>query len=80
MPSFSQSLEQTLHRAFALAKARHHQNATPEHLLLSLVEDPDATKVFSFFRVDLDVLKSGLHEYIESELVARVIQIGGRAS
>ena len=33
MPSFSRSLEQSLHRALALANERHHEYATLEHLL-----------------------------------------------
>ena len=36
MPTFSQSLEQSLHRALAIANERHHQYATLEHLLLVL--------------------------------------------
>ena len=39
MPTFSQSLEQSLHRALAIANERHHQYATLEHLLLSLIDD-----------------------------------------
>ena len=42
MPTFSQSLEQSLHRALAIANERHHQYATLEHLLLSLIDDSDA--------------------------------------
>ena len=47
MPSFSRPLEDTLHRAVALANARSHEYATLEHLLLALVEDPDASAVMS---------------------------------
>ena len=39
MPTFSQSLEQSLHRALAIANERHHEYATLEHLLLSLIDD-----------------------------------------
>ena len=45
MPTFSQSLEQSLHRALAIANERHHQYATLEHLLLSLIDDSDAAAV-----------------------------------
>ena len=45
MPTFSQSLEQSLHRALAIANERHHQYATQEHLLLSLIDDSDAAAV-----------------------------------
>jgi hypothetical protein len=37
--TFSQSLEQSLHRALAIANERHHEYATLEHLLLSLIDD-----------------------------------------
>ena len=37
MPTFSRSLEQSLHRALALANERHHEYATLEHLLLALI-------------------------------------------
>jgi hypothetical protein len=33
MPTFSRNLEQSLHRALALANERHHEYATLEHLL-----------------------------------------------
>jgi len=37
----SRNLEQTLHRALALANERHHEYASVEHLLLALLEDTD---------------------------------------
>ena len=37
MPSFSRNLEQTLHRALAVASKRRQEYATLEHLLLSLL-------------------------------------------
>ena len=45
MPTFSRGLEQSLHRALALANERHHEYATLEHLLLALIEDQDAAAV-----------------------------------
>ena len=42
MPTFSRGLQQSLHRALALANERHHEYATLEHLLLALIEDQDA--------------------------------------
>ena len=41
----SRNLEQTLHRALALAAERRHEYATLEHLLLGLTEDNDAATV-----------------------------------
>src|SRR5215210_6220221 len=68
MPTFSRSLEQSLHRALALANERRHEYATLEHLLLALLEDQDASAVMRACNVDLDKLKRSLVGYIESEL------------
>ena len=63
MPTFSRSLEQSLHRALALANERHHEYATLEHLLLALIDDPDAAQVMQACGVDLgdlgDVVRAG---------------------
>src|SRR5881398_16664 len=67
MPTFSQSLEQSLHRALAIANERHHQYATLEHLLLSLIDDADAAAVMRACSVDLDKLRGSLVNYLETE-------------
>src|SRR4030081_948183 len=67
MPTFSQSLEQSLHRALAIAKAGHHQYATLEHLLLSLIDDSDAAAVMRACSVDMDKLRTSLVNYLETE-------------
>jgi ATP-dependent Clp protease ATP-binding subunit ClpA len=68
MPTFSRSLEQSLHRALALANERHHEYATLEHLLLALLEDQDAAAVMRACNVDLQKLRHRLVAYLESEL------------
>src|SRR5271165_4438626 len=68
MPTFSRNLEQSLHRALALANERHHEYATLEHLLLALLDDPDAAAVMRACNVDLDKLRRSLTAYLESEL------------
>src|SRR4051795_1634039 len=68
MPSFSRNLEQSLHRALALANERHHEYATLEHLLLALIDDQDAAAVMRACNVDLDKLRRSLTTYLESEL------------
>ena len=73
MPSFSRSLEQSLHRALAAANERHHEYATLEHLLLSLTDDSDAAAVMRACSVDLAVLKKSLTDYIDQELENLVI-------
>ena len=66
MPTFSRSLEQSLHRALALANERHHEYATLEHLLLALIDDQDAAAVMRACNVDLDKLRRSLTAYLES--------------
>src|SRR5690242_4415301 len=68
MPTFSRNLEQSLHRALALANERHHEYATLEHLLLALIDDQDAAAVMRACNVDLDKLRRNLVSYVESEL------------
>ncbi|MGH2342362.1 ATP-dependent Clp protease ATP-binding subunit ClpA [Segnochrobactraceae bacterium EtOH-i3] len=68
MPSFSRSLEKSLHQALAYANERHQEFATLEHLLLSLIDDQDAAAVMRACNVDLDKLRRDLVEYIDTEL------------
>jgi len=68
MPTFSRNLEQSLHRALALANERHHEYATLEHLLLALIDDQDSAAVMRACNVDLDKLRRSLTAYLESEL------------
>ena len=42
---FSKSLEEAIHAALAQANARRHELATLEHLLLALIDEPDASRV-----------------------------------
>lgn len=68
MPSFSNALEETLHRAVAHANTHKHEYATLEHLLLALVDDVDAAAVMSACNVDLEKLRASLEVYIETDL------------
>ncbi|WP_121093275.1 ATP-dependent Clp protease ATP-binding subunit ClpA [Roseinatronobacter ekhonensis] len=77
MPSFSNTLEQSIHGALALANARRHEFATLEHLLLSLIDEPDANRVMQACNVDLDTLRGTLLEFIEEELSSLVTDIEG---
>jgi len=64
----SRNLEQTLHRALAMATERSHEYATLEHLLLSLTDDADAIAVLRACGVDLDKLSSDLLSFIDDDL------------
>ncbi|MEJ6392399.1 ATP-dependent Clp protease ATP-binding subunit ClpA [Gymnodinialimonas sp. 2305UL16-5] len=68
MPSFSTSLEQAIHAALANANARRHELATLEHLLLALVDEPDAQKVMKACSVDIEVLRETLTKFIDDDL------------
>ena len=64
----SRNLEQTLHRALALATERNHEYATLEHLLLSLTDDRDSVAVLRACGVDLEQLPRDLTDFIDNEL------------
>lgn len=64
----SRNLEQTLHRALAIANEKSHEYATLEHLLLALTSDQDAMAVMRSCGIDLDELSSSLLHYIENDL------------
>ena len=68
MPSFSTTLEHAIHSALAHANARRHELATLEHLLLALIDEPDAAKVMQACNVDLDVLRQTLDAFIDDDL------------
>ncbi|HBY42748.1 MULTISPECIES: ATP-dependent Clp protease ATP-binding subunit ClpA [unclassified Brevundimonas] len=70
MPSFSRPLEETLHRAVHYANERRHEYATLEHLLLALIDDPDASAVMTACNVDLGALKAALGSYVDTDLAA----------
>ena len=77
MPSFSTTLEQAIHAALALANARRHEFATLEHLLLALIDEPDASRVLKACSVDTDDLRGTLVEFIDDDLSNLVTDIDG---
>ena len=79
MPSFSRPLEETLHRAVHYANERRHEYATLEHLLLALVDDPDAANVMTACNVDLTALKTALTLYVDTDLAALATSDGDDA-
>ena len=73
----SRNLEQTLHRALALAAERRHEYATLEHLLLGLTEDNDAATVLRACGMDLDKLRADLGEFLDKDLAGLATDRGG---
>ena len=74
MATFSRTLEATLRRALALANERRHEYVTLEHLLLSLIDDDDASQVMTACKVDLAKLRTGLEQYLEEDLDNLVVE------
>lgn len=72
MPSFSTTLETAIHKSLALAAARKHELATLEHLLVALIDEPEAANVMKACSVDLKVLKKNLSQYLDEELTSLV--------
>ncbi|MFN3994845.1 MAG: Clp protease N-terminal domain-containing protein, partial [Tabrizicola flagellatus] len=77
MPSFSTTLEQAIHSALALANSRRHELATLEHLLLALIDEPDAARVMKACAVNLDELRKTLTDFIDDDLSTLVTDVEG---
>ncbi|WP_386683984.1 ATP-dependent Clp protease ATP-binding subunit ClpA [Loktanella sp. R86503] len=77
MPSFSTTLEQSIHGALALANARRHELATLEHLLLALIDEPDAARVMQACSVNLDELRKDLEDFISDDLSTLETDVDG---
>ncbi|HVY54623.1 MAG TPA: ATP-dependent Clp protease ATP-binding subunit ClpA [Thermodesulfobacteriota bacterium] len=66
--TLSKELENTLKRAYELAKERRHEFITLEHILLELTYDPDAGEVLAGCGVDLDNLRSRLEDFFDENM------------
>jgi ATP-dependent Clp protease ATP-binding subunit ClpA len=61
-------LTATLRHSMVLANERRHEFATTEHLLLALLDDPDALDVLKGCAADLEQLRRKLTDFIEHDL------------
>jgi ATP-dependent Clp protease ATP-binding subunit ClpA len=77
VPSFSTTLEQSIHAALAIANSKRHELATLEHLLLALIDEPDASRVMRACSVDLKELRKNLEEFIDDDLSTLVTDVEG---
>ncbi|WP_370319284.1 ATP-dependent Clp protease ATP-binding subunit ClpA [Oricola sp.] len=68
MPTFTASLEKSLHQALTYANEREHEYATLEHLLLALIDDQDAKAVMDACSVDTEALRKTVMDYVDHEL------------
>ncbi len=77
MPSFSSTLEAAIHNALGHANQRKHELATLEHLLLALIDEPDAARVMKACGVDVETLRKTIVAFLDDELDALVSDIEG---
>ena len=77
MPSFSPTLEHAIHSSLALANDRLHEFATLEHLLLALLDEPDAERVLLACDVSIPSLRETLVEYLDEDLTSLITEIDG---
>jgi len=80
MPSFSKSLENCIHASLGIANENQHELTTLEHLLLALIDEPDAAKVMKACNVDLEKLRKNVLNFIKNELGNLVSQVEGTES
>lgn len=66
MNIISLELEGTLHSAFVETRRRRHQTIGVEHLLLALLDDRSALKVFNACSCDIVHLRYSLNQYINN--------------
>ena len=60
----SKDLENSLNEAFREARDQRHEFITVEHLLLALLENPEANKVLQACGANLDLLRNELVDYL----------------
>src|SRR4028118_1129882 len=77
VPSSSTPLEQSSHAALAIANSKRHELATLEHLLLALIDEPDASRVMRACSVDLKELRKNLEDFIDDDMSTLVTDVEG---
>lgn len=62
----SKNLEMAMQQSIDIAKEYNHPQATIEHLLLALTEDPDANGALRACAVDIDMISKKLSSHLQS--------------
>jgi hypothetical protein len=75
--ALSAELESTLTQVFAYAKGRRHEEITLEHLVLFLLDDPNASSAMKASGIDLDDLRGKLSDYIDKSVKSHATDSGG---
>lgn len=66
---FAQSLEITLNHAYNRAKRDQHEFLTVEHLMLSLLENPDAVEALIACHADIQRLRTALTQFLDGNSI-----------
>jgi hypothetical protein len=74
--AISTSLAATLQRAIGFAAQRKHEYATLEHLVLALLDDPDASTEMGVFKANLSALKEQITDHLDNKLGILVVDNG----
>ena len=67
MSMLSPTLHQSIQRARGVASEQHSAHATPEHLMLALIDDPDAAPVMCACNVDTERLRRAVSAALLTE-------------
>jgi len=67
MASFTKTLEEAIHKALDVANMHKHEFATVEHLLLALLDEPDAREVMDACDINTVQLHDDLVHFINEE-------------
>ena len=62
----NKELENTLNKAFKLARSKHHEFMTVEHLLLAMLDNQEAAEVLEACGVETEKLSKDLSDFIDS--------------
>ena len=62
---FSENLERSLNQANQLARELKSQQITLEHMLIALLENPEANEILLTLGVDIDSVRFNLRTYLE---------------
>ncbi len=65
---FCRTLENTINDAYERAREKKHRFITTEHLLLALLDDPDAFTMLNACQANLDAIRTGLKVYIQEKI------------
>ena len=66
---FSSELEESLNKAFQMAKDRKHEFITPEHILYAFLDDPEVSKILHECGADIKLLGKDLELFFKESIL-----------